>query len=615
MRRAGGVRGRPPHHQARRLRETGACALPDPCSPNENSVRGLDLTAQLAVTGTLSHSPACSAGTGRGSMTAAVTELRLSWDTLIIDISERHLDGPGVPSRGYGSVLMEIALATPIGTQRQASGSLSFRGWGVAGLPQAFVPLSSDVPSEARAKSGQYTAPRQPYAGLKSSTACLLSGDASCDPDRRGGKTSQRGEGEGEQQPAIANHHGGRGGGGAGHGGYLPSSTQPPSPGPPTATTAAAATAVSRHPASPPPAPHHPAAACRTPLPESAPRQAQTTTTAAVADQRGPPLQVKGGSDAGGPQITLLTSGGEEWTPGPATGKEGPPGFQKDAGVLKTEGAGLGGGGASRGAGKGGGGNGGGGGGGSGLGSLGSSGQSPSSSYSFSTSPSPSPSPDVWPGKPLGAVSGPLLFGPEEEKPQESLGHRNTDPSAARNPSPVVSSPFGFRDTTDSPPRPAAGSYVQTAPASPRPLPQRSTVRRAMSDCSHLAVPSLMAESYPSPGNGAATAANSPGPHPLPPHPHHVAVRRSFTVSDERAAAATATMMPFQLLGAPAMPSSPPPRRHHGSGCEAASVLLPVPSPAAAVAVVVGPPVNGFHGIWQPSEAGGCWMLVLCLKV
>jgi len=385
-----------------------------------------------------------------------------------------------------------------------------------------------------------------------------------------------------QQQPAIADHHGGRGGGGTGHGGYLPSSGQPPSPGPPAATTsattsaaAAAATAavstpatptvstpatpaVSHHPASPPPAPH-------------------------------PPAVVKGGSDPGGPQITLLTSGGEEW-------KEGPPAFQKDAGVLKMEGAGLGGGGASRGSGKGGGG-----GGGSGLGSLGSAGQSPSSPYSFSSSPSPSPSPspDVWPGKPLGVVSGPLLFGPEEEKPRESSGHRSTDPSAARNPSPVG---------------PAAGSYVQTAPAAPRSLPQRSTVRRAMSDCSHLAVPSLMAESYPSAGNGATAtaAANSPGPHPRlppPPQPHHVAVRRSFTVSDERAsggegAAATATMMPFQLLGAPAMPSSPPPRRHHGSGCDTAGMLLPVPSPAAAAAV--GPPVNGFHGNRQPSEAGRC---------
>ncbi|XP_071348039.1 protein split ends-like isoform X2 [Trachinotus anak] len=122
-------------------------------------------------------------------------------------------------------------------------------------------------------------------------------------------------------------------------------------------------------------------------------------------------------------------------------------------------------------------------------------------------------------------------------------------------------------------------------------LPQRTAVRRAMSDCSHLSVPMVMAGTYPiSMGGSPLMAPNVPNfalmgaacP-PRVPYPH-TAVRRSLTVMDgAEAAAAMVTMMSSRLMTSPVLPSSPPPKRHHGS-CET-NFLLPVPPPA-------GTPVN-----------------------
>lgn len=110
-------------------------------------------------------------------------------------------------------------------------------------------------------------------------------------------------------------------------------------------------------------------------------------------------------------------------------------------------------------------------------------------------------------------------------------------------------------------------------------LPQRNTVRRAMSDCSHLSVPTLMAGTYPTGMGGLPVMPNmqnvSP---PRAPYPH-MAVRRSLTVTEgTEAAAAMATMMSSPLMTSPVLPSSPPPKRHHGS-CET-NFLLAVPPPA-----------------------------------
>ncbi|XP_056247788.1 microtubule-associated protein tau-like isoform X2 [Seriola aureovittata] len=117
-------------------------------------------------------------------------------------------------------------------------------------------------------------------------------------------------------------------------------------------------------------------------------------------------------------------------------------------------------------------------------------------------------------------------------------------------------------------------------------LPQRTAVRRAMSDCSHLSVPMVMAGTYPtSMGGSPGMTPNVPNftlmgaacP-PRVPYPH-AAVRRSLTVMDgAEAAAAMVTMMSSRLMTSPVLPSSPPPKRHHGS-CET-SFLLPVPPPA-----------------------------------
>lgn len=130
----------------------------------------------------------------------------------------------------------------------------------------------------------------------------------------------------------------------------------------------------------------------------------------------------------------------------------------------------------------------------------------------------------------------------------------------------------------------------ETKTASSNELPQRAAVRRAMSDCSHLSVPMVMAGAYPtSMGISQVAAPRVPdfalmgtACPPRAPY-HHVAVRRSLTVTDGTEAASTmATMISSPLMTSPILPSSPPPKRHHGS-CET-NVLLPVPS--------VGTPAN-----------------------
>lgn len=117
-------------------------------------------------------------------------------------------------------------------------------------------------------------------------------------------------------------------------------------------------------------------------------------------------------------------------------------------------------------------------------------------------------------------------------------------------------------------------------------LPPRTTVRRTMSECSHLAVPTLVAGAYPAGVGGPPMTPNLPDfalmgaiSPPRAPYPH-VAVRRSLTVTDSTgAAAAWATAMPSSFMTSTLLPSSPPPKRHPGS-CET-NFLLPVPPHAA----------------------------------
>ncbi|XP_077412035.1 uncharacterized protein LOC144042873 isoform X2 [Vanacampus margaritifer] len=117
-------------------------------------------------------------------------------------------------------------------------------------------------------------------------------------------------------------------------------------------------------------------------------------------------------------------------------------------------------------------------------------------------------------------------------------------------------------------------------------LPQRSVVRRAMSDCSHLSVPTLNAEMCLNSTQGTSAITSNltnfavmgtacPLRVPYP----QMAVRRSLTVTDTtEASAAMASMLSSPLMISPVLPSSPPPRRHHGS-CET-NVLISVPTPA-----------------------------------
>lgn len=124
----------------------------------------------------------------------------------------------------------------------------------------------------------------------------------------------------------------------------------------------------------------------------------------------------------------------------------------------------------------------------------------------------------------------------------------------------------------------------ETKTPSSNELPQRAAVRRAMSDCSHLSVPMVMAGAYPT-NMGISQVAAPRVPDfvlmgtacpPRAPYPH-VAVRRSLTVTDgTEVSAAMATMISSPLMTSPILPSSPPPKRHHGS-CET-NFLLPVPS-------------------------------------
>lgn len=118
-------------------------------------------------------------------------------------------------------------------------------------------------------------------------------------------------------------------------------------------------------------------------------------------------------------------------------------------------------------------------------------------------------------------------------------------------------------------------------------MPQRTTVRRAMSDCSHLSVPTMVGGAYPTGMVGSSRAPNMPdfalvgiACPPRAPYPH-TAVRRSLTVTEGTDAAATmAMLMSSPLLTSPVLPSSPPPKRHHGS-CET-NLLLTVPPPVGA---------------------------------
>lgn len=111
--------------------------------------------------------------------------------------------------------------------------------------------------------------------------------------------------------------------------------------------------------------------------------------------------------------------------------------------------------------------------------------------------------------------------------------------------------------------------------------PQRSVVRRAMSDCSHLSVPLLGTETYPfGIPSSMPPEHNRTSPAARVPYPH-TAVRRSLTVSDSTQSPSAMT----NVLVSPSMvpsvlPASPPPKRHQGS-CET-NVLLPVPSPIGA---------------------------------
>lgn len=114
-------------------------------------------------------------------------------------------------------------------------------------------------------------------------------------------------------------------------------------------------------------------------------------------------------------------------------------------------------------------------------------------------------------------------------------------------------------------------------------LPPRTTVRRAMSECSHLAVPTLVTGAYPAGVGGSPLMPTLPDfalmgtiSPPRAPYPH-AAVRRSLTVTDGSGAAADvwATAVPPPFMTSPLLPSSPPPKRHPGS-CET-TFLLPVP--------------------------------------
>ena len=127
-----------------------------------------------------------------------------------------------------------------------------------------------------------------------------------------------------------------------------------------------------------------------------------------------------------------------------------------------------------------------------------------------------------------------------------------------------------------------------TAPATA----QRTAVRRTMSDCSHLSVPSSLdlPDAYP---GKPILPGDKPSPMTTGTRPPHAAVRRSLTVADDRGTGHGAmTLMSPLGRSPPRAPASPPPRRHDGSS--EASILLPVPLSGAA-----------FNGFRLPSNIEG----------
>lgn len=174
----------------------------------------------------------------------------------------------------------------------------------------------------------------------------------------------------------------------------------------------------------------------------------------------------------------------------------------------------------------------------------------------------------------------------ESEVERENLSHTEKGRMGLCAPPPIHDLPQDLSCVKDGRVGSCATLTRETKTSQSREQPQRTAVRRAMSDCSHLSVPMVM-QTYPTGMGGsplmipnmlnfALMGAACP---PRAPYPH-AAVRRSLTVTDgTEAAAAMATAMSSPLMTSPVMPSSPPPKRHHGS-CET-NFLLPVPPPAA----------------------------------
>ncbi|XP_028986465.1 microtubule-associated protein tau isoform X5 [Betta splendens] len=194
------------------------------------------------------------------------------------------------------------------------------------------------------------------------------------------------------------------------------------------------------------------------------------------------------------------------------------------------------------------------------------------------------------------------LTGSQTLKPSLEKQIADTTPAATRAPAAHLTAVGGGREgsgltektnpsPTPGPDQPQGGlsqdlkhtEDVRLAPSTKRSQgndpPQRTAVRRAMSDCSHLSVPTVTTAAYPASlthhaPNLALMGTACP---PRAPYPH-VAVRRSLTVTGgTEAAAAMATMMSSPLMTSPVLPSSPPPKRHHGS--TETNFLLPVPPP------------------------------------
>ncbi|XP_015236395.1 PREDICTED: microtubule-associated protein 4-like isoform X5 [Cyprinodon variegatus] len=212
-----------------------------------------------------------------------------------------------------------------------------------------------------------------------------------------------------------------------------------------------------------------------------------------------------------------------------------------------------------------------------------------------------------------GSTAGPTTHAPASQSPshkaagnavpsvlggnmldRENLSHTDTERTGRDNVTEknVVSSAMGqaVKPFESMGKGPFASSNRETKTVKGNDVPQRTAVRRAMSDCSHLSVPMVMAGAYPT--GMAITQVMAPRMQdfipmgtPCPsraPYPH-VAVRRSLTVTDgTEGSSSMATMISAPLMMSPVVPSSPPPKRHHGS-CET-NVLLPVPAPVGTLA-------------------------------